>query len=152
MKIKEFTDSINDFISKAVDLGKQVTSNEICLSTDIKKIDELDAVINAVKNLYRKHLIDDTVAWNISVTLGTVLGEMIIGEHGFHWAINSESIPVVETDEKNQMSPITKIYKILLDTEECEGTARGFYDGFLALQKYDSMTEEEKRKMTEYIN
>ncbi len=145
MTINEFTGSIEAYITKAIDLGKQVSSNEISLTTDIKSIDDLDVVINAIKNLRGKKLIDDNVAWNIAVVLGTLLGEMIIREHCFHWAINSDDIPVVEVDEANQMSPITKIYKIILDTEDCEGNATGFYETFLVLLKYkDDDTLERK--------
>lgn len=151
MDLQEFKGSIDDFVQKAIDIGLQVSSGEITLVSDISAIDELDTVIDAVHNLRRKELIDDNVSWNISVTLGTLLGEMIIKENGFHWAINSNDIPVVETEEKNQLSPITKIYKILLDNKDEEGSAKSFYNGFKALQAYDQMSDEEKERITKYI-
>ncbi len=151
MTIKEFTNSIDGYLANAIEIGKQVSGDELCLIPDIQRIDELDEVIGSVKILRRKNLIDDTVSWNVSVMLGTVLGEMIIRKEGFHWTMNSEDIPVVETNDHNQMSPITKIYKILLDQQECEGDARGFYEGFKILQKYHSMSEEEREKITKHV-
>ena len=144
MEIQEFLSKKDEFIQNAIELGKQTTKGSIILRTDIDALEDLDKVIDEVHNLYSKKLIDDTVAWNVSVVLGTLLGEIIIKENGFHWAINN--IPVVETEEKNQLSPISKINKIILDQDNIEGSAKGFYDGFIALSKYYSMSDEEKEK------
>ncbi|MBR5179191.1 MAG: hypothetical protein IKW90_10395 [Lachnospiraceae bacterium] len=149
MEIQEFLSKKDEFIQNAIELGKQTTKGSIILRTDIDALEDLDKVIDEVHNLYSKKLIDDTVAWNVSVVLGTLLGEIIIKENGFHWAINN--IPVVETEEKNQLSPISKINKIILDQDNIEGSAKGFYDGFIALSKYYSMSDEEKEKITQKI-
>ena len=149
MEIQEFLSKKDEFIQNAIELGKQTTKGSIILRTDIDALEDLDKVIDEVHNLYSKKLIDDTVAWNVSVVLGTLLGEIIIKENGFHWAINN--IPVVETEEKNQLSPISKINKIILDQDNIEGSAKGFYDGFIALSKYYSMSDEEKEMITQKI-
>ena len=49
------------------------------------------------------------------------------------------------------MSPITKLYKIITDEDDCEGTPSGFYDGFKILMQYQAMSEEEKARITTYI-
>ena len=149
MEIQEFLSKKEEFIQKAIELGLQVSSGLVQLRTDINAIDDLDRIIEHVHNLYRKDLVDDAVAWNISVMLGTLLGEAIIKEHDFHWTINN--IPVVETEEKNQLSPISKINKIILDEDDIEGTAKGFYEGFIALMKYQKMSDEDKETITKYI-
>ena len=134
MDIQEFLDEKDELVQNAIELGKKTTNNSIILRKEIDAIEDLDKVIDKVHNLYSKELINDTIAWNVSVMLGTLLGEIIIKEHGFHWAINN--IPVIETEEKNQLSPISKINKIILDKDNMEGTAKSFYDGFVTLMKY----------------
>ena len=62
-----------------------------------------------------------------------------------------EPVPVVETNEGNLLSPITKVNKIITDEDSCEGSPTTFYEGFLALQQYQSMSNEEKEKNTTYI-
>ena len=151
MDINDFLSQKEGFIEKATGVAKEVTNGEVDLTTDLSSIEDLDKVIDVIHNLKTKGLVNDTVAWNSAVMFGTILGEMIIKEHGFHWAINSEDLPVVEKDSHNQMSPITKLYKIIMDPESMEGSAKGFYQGFLALEQYENLSEEEKAKITTYI-
>ncbi len=151
MDINDYLSQKEGFIEQAIGVAKEITKGEVVLTTDISSLDDLDKVIDVIHNLKTKGLVDDTVAWNSAVMFGTILGEMIIKEHGFHWAINSEDLPVVEKDSHNQMSPITKLYKIIMDPEGMEGSAKGFYQGFLALDEYENMSEEEKAKITTYI-
>lgn len=152
MNIEEFKKSIPSFIDQAIDVSKNILDGETVLTTSFDSIDELDTIIEYLHNLWAKSLINDTVAWNVSVPLGVLLGEMIINERGFHWTINDESLPVVETEDRNQLSPISKLYKIITDEDECEGTARGFYEGFKALELYHSLSDDEKKKLTTYIS
>ncbi|MBO5569459.1 MAG: hypothetical protein J6A79_11080 [Clostridia bacterium] len=63
----------------------------------------------------------------------------------------NDGLPVVETDEGNQLSPITKVNKIITDEDSSEGSPTAFYEGFLALQQYQNMSDEEKERITTYI-
>ena len=92
------------------------------------------------------------MAWNASVCFGILLGEMIIKKHNFNWTINDEKIPVIETNDKDQLSPITKIYKIITSKYDDEGTPSGFYNGFLTIEKLNNMSKEERKKITTYID
>ena len=131
--LEEFIKQIDDQINKAIELGRNCSQNAIVLNTNIECIDNLDKVLEIIRNLYFKKLIDKDIAWNVSISLGTLLGEMIINKHGFHWNMNDENIPIVEKDESNQLSPITKIYKIILSQNDDEGRPSSFYHAFLAL-------------------
>ena len=151
MGIHEFMEELPSFIQQAKDIGMN-TDGKIVLTTSLDSVKELDRVLEYIQNLWRKKLINDTVAWNTSVVLGALLGEMIINERGFHWAMNDNDLPVVETDDHNQLSPISKLYKIITDEDDCEGTASGFYEGFKALEHYQSLSDEEKERITTYVN
>ena len=151
MDLREFKDSIPSFIEQAVEVSQKVTDGKKTLTPSLESVKDLDGIIGYLHNLWSKKLINDTVAWNSSVAFGVLLGEMIIKEHGFDWKINDEGIPVVVTEDGNQMSPITKLYKIITDEDDCEGTPSGFYDGFKILMQYQAMSEEEKARITTYI-
>ena len=148
----ELTFSIHPFIEDAVDIAKKISDGKMVLTTSIESIDNLDEIVGYLHNLWNKNLIDDTVVWNVSVTLGVLFGEMIINEKSFHWTINKEELPVVETEDGNQLSPISKLYKIIIDEDDCEGTARGFYEGFKALEYYDSLGDDEKENLPHILN
>ncbi len=154
MQLNEFIENIPSFVDQAIDVGNKISNSESSLEVELSSIDKMDPVIDYLHNLWKKELINDTVAWNSSVFFGVLLGEIIIKEHGFHWAINDDEIPVVETEDGNQLSPITKLYKIITDEDDegSEGSPSGFYSGFKALQQYYAMSEEEKAKITTYIH
>lgn len=151
MDLKEFKESIPAYIDQAVSTADRISEGKTKLSPSLEKLEELDVVIEYLHNLQRKGLINDTVVWNASVAFGVLLGEMIIREHGFHWVMDDQ-MPLVETDDGNRLSPITKLYKILTDDDDCEGTPSGFYEGFKALEQYYAMSDEEKEKITTYIS
>ena len=138
----EFKDNIPTFIEQAVDIGKKITEGKTVLSSSLSSIDALDKIIEYLHILWKKQLISDRATWNVSVSFGVLLGEMIINEHHFHWVMN-DGLPVVETNEGNLLSPITKVNKIITDEDSCEGSPTTFYEGFLALQQYQKMSDEE---------
>lgn len=146
MDLKEFKNSIPSLVEQAIDTAHNITEGKNTLTSDISDIDKMDEIVRYIHNLRKKNLIDDDVSWNISVSFGTLLGEMIINEHKFHWALNDDEIPVVETDDHDRLSPITKLYKIITDEEDCEGSPSGFYKGFLAIKQYNAMNDEDKKK------
>lgn len=154
MKIDEFLENKHAFIEQAIDVGNKVSTGDANLTLDLSSIEKMDPIVDYLHNLWKKDLINDTVAWNSSVAFGVLLGDIIIKEHGFHWAMNEEEIPVVETDDGNQLSPITKLYKIITDEYDDggEGSPSSFYSGFKALQQYYAMSDEEKEKITTYIS
>lgn len=151
MDIQEFKEHIPDFLQQAFYIGDHLSKCKTKLDVSLESIEKMDPIVEYVHHLWKKHLIDDTVAWNFSVAFGVLLGEIIIRNHGFHWTM-IDDIPVVETNEGNRLSPITKILKIVTDEDDSEGTPSSFYDGFKVLQQYSDMSEEEREKITVYIN
>ena len=151
MTVEEFMKEIPKLVDQAKLIAKDAFDEPIELSTDISDIEKLDYIVSYSRKLRLKGLIDDHVAWNLSVSLGTVLGEMMIKENGYHWYINKNDIPVVGPDEERCASPITKIEKILNSEEDDEGSPSSFYNSWLALCKYYAMSDEEKEKITETI-
>lgn len=151
MNTREFKESIPAFVEQAVDAGKKITEGKTVLSSSLVSLSDLDGIIEYLHNLWVKHLINDNVAWNVSVSFGVLLGEMIINDHHFHWVMN-DGLPVVETDDGNQLSPITKINKIITDEDSCEGSPTTFYEGFLALEQYQKMSDEEKERISTYVS
>lgn len=152
MKLDTFLNNKKEWIEQAIDMGTYCVDGTVELTDNIKHIENLDIVVDKIRNLVQKKLLDDNTAWNVSVVLGTLLGEMLINKHNYKWAINDEEIPVVETPDKNQLSPITKIYRILISKENDEGSPSSFYNGFLALEKINNMSEEEKKEITIYLH
>lgn len=131
--LEEFIRQIDEQIEKAIELGRKCGENGLELNTNIETIDKLDEVVEFIRNLYQKRLMDENVAWNIAVSLGTLLGEMIISKYGFRWNINSDSIPIIKTSVDDQLSPITKVYKIIVSEDDIEGRPSSFYNGFITL-------------------
>ena len=131
--LEEFIKQIDEQIEKAIEHGRKCGKKGLELNTSIETIDKLDEVVEFIRNLYQKRLIDENVAWNTAVSLGTLLGEMIIKKHGFRWDINSDNIPIIKTTENDQLSPITKVYKIIVSEDDIEGRPSSFYNGFIAL-------------------
>ena len=131
--LEEFIKQIDVQIEKAIELGRKCGENGLELNTSIETIDKLDVVVEFIRNLYQKRLIDENVAWNTAVSLGTLLGEMIIKRHGFRWNINSDNIPIIKTSVDDQLSPITKVYKIIVSKDDIEGRPSSFYNGFITL-------------------
>ena len=153
MQLGEFIESIPSFVEQAIDVGNKLSHGDANLTLELTSIKKMDPIVDYLHSLWRKGLINDTVAWNSSVAFGVLLGEIIIKEHGFHWALNNEEIPVVETEDGNQLSPITKLYKIITEEDDdgSEGSPSGFYSGFKAIQQYYAMSDEERERITTYI-
>lgn len=60
------------------------------------------------------------------VYLGQTLLDTYLTLRGYFWAVGEDSIPALKKDGKNQMSPITKVYKRLLNGPE--DSVKSFYD------------------------
>lgn len=135
MNIQEFKEQLPSLIEQALVIGCDVIGEECKLTKSIDSIGELDNVVANLHNLWKKKLIDDNIVRNTAYLLGTLLGEMIINEQGYHWVIE-EDLPVVETLRHNQLSPISKIFKIITDEDNFEGTPSGFYKTFITLERF----------------
>lgn len=135
MNIQEFKEQLPSLIEQALVIGRDVIGEDCKLTKSIDSIGELDKVVASLHNLWKKKLIDDNIVRNTAYLLGTLLGEMIINELGYHWLIE-EGFPVVETLRNNQLSPISKIFKIITDEDSFEGTPSGFYKTFITLERF----------------
>ena len=152
MNLDEFLKIKDKYIQEAIEFAEECPMGKIELKADIKYIEKLDKLVEIIRGLYQKQMLSDDIAWNTSVDMGVLLGEMIIKKHNYKWIINTEDIPVLETPEKNQLLPITKIYKIIKSEENDEGSPSSFYSSFLALENFDKMSDEEKKKLTTYYH
>ena len=144
MNLSEFKESIPSLLEKAKNTGEMMTEGTAKLIPSIGCLGDIDRVVVTLNSFFNRGLINDVVAWNASVSLGALLGEAIIREHGFHWAMTEDGMAVVETEDGNQISPITKIYKIITADNECEGSPSSFYNALLALMQLDAISAEER--------
>ena len=152
MNIQEFKANIPSFLEQAIDIVDHISNVKIDKDKiDIESLSILDDVVLYMNNLFKKDLINDTVARNAAVSLGVLLGEIIISKNPLYWDMNEEEIPVLRKNENSYISPITKVYKIITDMEDEEGTPSGFYSGYLALEKWNAMSDDEKEAITVHI-
>lgn len=151
--IEDFKSEIKNYIDCAYNLTNTCPYGNYDIKMDVNNLGELDGFVEMLRDLYQnKKGLDKEQAWEMAVVFGTFLGEAIIKKHKFNWVENSEHIPVVETNYGNQLSPITKIYKIITSKSDDEGSPSGFYNGYLTLEKYHNMSDEEKEKITVYVD
>ena len=120
MTIDDF--KVEEYCEQAVSMCKKLADVE--LDYTLESLEKLEGVIGQTRALRRKDrgLIDDNVAWNLSVYFGTYFGEIMLRDQlaarGMSWQLNENGLPVV-MDEKhrNALSPISKIYKKLTEGE-----------------------------------
>lgn len=151
MDLETFKANIPELVDEAIEAGKKISEGKTVLTVSLDSIKDMDPIVDYVHHLWEKELIDDNTAWNISCAFGTLLGEIIIKEHGLYWDIYND-VPVVAKDDNNWVSPISKTYKIITDTDDGEGTPSNFYDSFKVMLQYESMSDEEKEKLTIYVD
>lgn len=108
--------NVDEMCIMASDIVNQISNVE--LDFTMESLHVVEENIQYVRRLHMKELVNDTVCWNMSVSLGVYCGEVYLkdklGAMGYAWKDNAEGIPVV-ADEKNAMNPITKIYKKLME-------------------------------------
>lgn len=150
MNIDDFKNNIPSLVEQAKDTVGHISNKQV--GVDIESMSDLDETVMYMNNLFKKGLISEDVAWNASVSLGVLLGEMILSKHKFYWDMNENGIPVLKTNENSSMSPITKVYKVITDKDGVEGTPSGLYNGYLALEQYYAMSDEEREAITEHIS
>ena len=127
---------IADFCERAVTIGRDIAGVELDYS--VGSLEGLETVLQSIRSVNRNGLLNDTVCWNASVCLGTYLGEVMLrdqlGSKGFSWQPDSNGLPMLmDSEKKNAVSPISKIYKKLIPDNDSEGTVSGLYRAFLLL-------------------
>ena len=81
----------------------------------------LDEMVLRIRSMYKKKLIDDTVLWNLAVTLGTYYGEVmlkdLLAERGLSWD-DSEHPPVLADKGKGTIiKPIDTVHHAMFVSE-----------------------------------
>ena len=114
-----------DAIENAAELG-------VALRYQPEDIAELE---NRVMPVFSEWLRNGTItenkgAWNLAVQFGIYLGETMLrnyaAKYGYHWGTPDGDLPVLMKDGGNQMSPITKVHKRILNG--AEDSIKSFYD------------------------
>ncbi len=82
----------------------------------LKKVDD-------ILGYYNEHIEDysgeegEEILWNLAVYFGVYIGETLLRlqlkDNGYDWLV-VDSLPVLQKDEKNSMSPIAKAHKRIL--------------------------------------
>lgn len=117
-KLGEFLTKKKNIIKDAINFGKNCPVERINLTENIESINNLDKLVEIVKDFRTNDYINDTNAWQTSVTLGVLFGEMINKKHKYTWVLNSKKIPVITKSNKQKLSPINKIYDYILGKSE----------------------------------
>ena len=72
----------------------------------------------------------DRELWRLAVIFGIYLGQSLLYNHlidkGYSWRMGRDKVSVLDKDDRNQMSPITRVYKRLLNG--VEDSVVSFYD------------------------
>ena len=96
----------------------------------------LDYVIERVRSMKSKGLIQEDAAHNVATCLGAYLGEIMLRDKledkGFSWQLYETGLPVLmDSDRENMASPISRVQKIIL--EDDAGSVIAYYKAFLFL-------------------
>lgn len=103
--------------NKAVAYAKAKNDVELDFSQEsIKKVDD-------ILGYYNEHIEEysgeegEIILWNLAVHFGIYIGEILLRlqlkDNGYDWCV-VDNLPVLQKDEKNSMSPITKAHKRIL--------------------------------------
>lgn len=113
MNLEEFKNNINIIIDDVREFAVSCPIECIILDTDISYLKSFDRLINILNEIYKNNNISINQVNDISFNLGVFLGEMIIRENKYHWIINNNGVPVIETNKNNVISPINYIYRTI---------------------------------------
>lgn len=131
--------SINEICEKAIAIGKEISS--IDLDYSVNSLRNLETIIQSVRSLNAKGMLNDVTCWNAAVCLGVYLGEVMLRDHlrsmGYTWrADDSGLLMLMDRENRNAISPISKVHKKLANTgseSDGEGTVSSFYSVSLML-------------------
>ncbi len=97
--------------------------NNIRLDFSAESFERVDDILEGYYEHLSEYQDEDgaKTLWNIAVFFGIYLGEALLRlrleAQGYHWRIN-ERVPILEKDAGNQISPITKAHKRILNGPE----------------------------------
>lgn len=97
--------------------------NNINLDFSAESFEKVDGILGSYYEHLSEYQDEDgaKTIWNIAVHFGIYLGETLLrlqlGGQGYQWCIE-DGIPVIEKDDGNRMSPITKAHKRILNGPE----------------------------------
>lgn len=119
------------YCEDAVKLAKQFGKNFSYSPTDITDMDE---ILETIHNDYENKEISEQNAELFAVIFGIYLGQVMLdnslSEYGYSWAVkNSE--PYLEKNSANQMFPIAKAWKMIVNG--IEDSVKSFYDVGIAI-------------------
>ena len=104
------------------------------INTDISYLKSFDRLINILNEIYKNNNISINQVNDLSFNLGVFLGEMIIRENKYHWTINNNGVPVIETNKNNVISPINYIYRTITNkNKKDEDNPSKLYNDLLKL-------------------
>ena len=114
-----------DAVQTAAELG-------VTLGYAPEDVEKLDTVIlPKCRAWYQDGTItEEKGVWNFAVLFGIYLGEIMLRNYaqgcGYRWGTPDGNLPVLMKDDGNQMSPITKTEKCILNGPE--DSVKSFYD------------------------
>lgn len=119
------------YCEDTVKLASQFGKNFSYSPADIADMDE---ILETIHNDYENKKISEQNAEKIAVLFGIYLGQVMLdsslSEYGYNWAVkNSE--PFLEKNSANQMFPITKTWKMIVNG--IEDSVKSFYDVGIAI-------------------
>lgn len=109
-----------EIAERAVEYAAQ---NNIQLDYSAESFEKVDDILGSYYERLSEYQGEDgaKTLWNIAVHFGIYLGETLLRlqleNQGYQWHI-SDGLPVLEKDAGNQMSPITKAHKRILNGPE----------------------------------
>lgn len=112
---------IDRFCTEAVRTAAELG---VTLNYQPEGIAQMEAIIMPKFSAWLKDgtITADRGAWNLAAIFGIYLGETMLrqfaAEKGFRWGTPEGDFPVLMKDDRNQMSPITKVHKRILNGEE----------------------------------
>lgn len=113
---------------KAVKLGLDVCGAKLDYSK--QSLEDLEIIIKKISEISKQ--IDEKTIWNISLSLGSYLGEVILKngfkDNDFYWWIDDDNIPIISNKNHNIiLSPIIKVYNKINNYDNVE-TLLSFYE------------------------
>ena len=100
-------------------------------SEDIK---DMEDILEILHSDYKNKKLTEQNAERIAVSLGIYLGQVMLNnslsEYGYTWTIN-ENEPCLAKNDDNEMFPITKVWKRIINGSE--DSVKSFYDVGIAI-------------------
>ncbi len=100
-----------------------------------ESIDRLEEFLQAIHRIKDSPKFSDDILWNVAVEYGIYLGQTLLRNKlsrlNWKWAELSDGLPVLQDTRKNRMSPITKVYKRLINGPE--DSVKSYYEVSIAI-------------------